>query len=111
VDVKKMVYVIGIASFAMLAWVTFKVWFIHDPDNFFFGDAKPHAVAWMIDNCKKYKCDYSGGGDGTAIKEVFEVEEGWIFVIATHTDEKEVALLIPRDNPRKKHLVELEPAS
>jgi hypothetical protein len=109
VDVKGMAKVVGIAVVVMVVWSIYKVYFVHDPDNFTFMDARPHLISWMSANCKQYQCNRSGGGDGTAIKEEFEVEDGWVYVLSTYiAPDYEVAVLVPRDNPRNKHVVELE---
>jgi hypothetical protein len=106
-DVKGMAKVIAVAALGMVVWTTFKVIFVHDPKNFDEMSARPHAIAWQIDNCKQHRCDSGGGADGTPWKAVFETDEGWIYVIATQGEPGHVALLVPRDKPRNKHLVEV----
>jgi len=56
------------------------------------------------------QCNRSGGTEpGIAIKEEFEIDEGWVYVLATYIPpDNEVAILVPRDNPRNKHVIELE---
>jgi hypothetical protein len=56
-DIKRIVVVVGIAAIAMLGWVTFKFYFLHDPDNFHWADAKTTAVTFMLNHCKEIKCD------------------------------------------------------
>ena len=103
-NIKKMVTTIAYASLAMVAWTTYKVYFVHDPDNFFEPDARPYAVSWIIDHCKSYACDNSGG---SAIKGIAEAEEGFLYLLATKGG-GEIVLLVPRDEPRNKHLVEID---
>jgi hypothetical protein len=108
VDIKKMLTVVAFATLAMVIWTTFKVYFVHDPDNFFEVDARPYMVAWMIDNCKTFQCDNAGGEGGTPVKGADEADEGWVYVLATKQEPGQIALLVPRDNPHNKHLVTLE---
>jgi hypothetical protein len=102
-NVKNMVFVIGLAAITMLVWTTVKVYFIHDPDNFMWADAKAYAVAFRINQCKQIKCD-SGRGPWL---DAFEVDEGWVFVIPVKGDPDVVAVLFPRDEPRKHQFVEV----
>jgi hypothetical protein len=108
VDIKKMLTVVAFAALAMVIWTTYKVYFVHDPDNFFEVDARPYMVAWMIDNCKTFQCDNAGGEGGTPVKGADEADEGWVYLLATKKEPGEIALLVPRDNPHNKHLVTLE---
>ncbi|HET7548748.1 MAG TPA: tetratricopeptide repeat protein [Usitatibacter sp.] len=107
-NIRRILTTVAFAALAMLVWTTIKVYFIHDPDNFFEVDARPYAVAWMIANCKTFQCDRSAGEGGTAIKAADEADEGWLYLIATRKEPGEVVLLVPRDDPHKKHLVSLE---
>jgi len=100
----KMLKTIAFATLAMVAWVTFKVYFVHDPDNFFEMDARPYYIAWDIDNCKTFKCVKTS--EGWPVKSAFEADEGWIYIL--NTESGDIALLIPREDPRLKHLVSLE---
>jgi len=106
VEVGKMIKVVAIAGIGMAAWTWWKVHFAHDPEHFFEADARPYFVAWEIDNCKQFQC--TNAPDGSPWKDVFEADEGWVYVIATKKEPYQVALLVPRDDPHGKHLVELD---
>lgn len=108
-NIKKMATTVAFAALAMMLWVTFKVYFIHDPDNFFEVDARPYVVAWTMDNCRAFQCGTSQ--NGTAVKDAVETEEGWLYVLVTSKEPGELYLLVPRDDPSHKHLVGVEQAS
>jgi hypothetical protein len=106
VNIKKMATTVAFAALGMMVWVTFKVYFIHDPDNFFEVDARPYLVAWMMDNCKAQQCAKTG--DGTPVKSAYEFDEGWLYVLQTTREPGEIYLLVPREDPSLKHLVSVE---
>ena len=73
-------------------------------------DAKPYAVAWMIDNCKQYRCDDRAGPYGAMVND-YQREDGWVFVIQTTPERvgenpEQLHLLIPNKNPRERVLLE-----
>jgi len=99
-NIRKMATTVAFAALAMMVWVTFKVYFIHDPDNSFEVDARPYMVAWRIDNCGKFQCGN--------VKAAYDADEGWLYVIGTSKEPGELYLLVPREDPSEKHLVTVE---